>query len=1087
MNLLRTIIERLNQRIEVANIFDKQFGLCELNANGNDKAWVHYIGNGQAEVVTNFDAKNGTLFWAKRSKVTVNKTDAYKVSGCKQLYITSFPLTAYAIVRKSHLPCDSEDAQDWLASRIYKLASGTDPLFKQSIGVINYEVVPTGYINEIKTLTANYEWACVSVDVDVQVITSSEDGCYDTCATGDIPLPDLQPCVPCLTEVAVDGVTIIGNGTAGDPLIAVGGEGGAIAIEDEGVEVTPVATTLNFTGEGVTASLISAGVVEVNIAGGSGEVGTLQEVTDLGNSTTNDVEFIANAGLSFDNGAFFRKGTTDAGNGGAKGTAQICSISYELKWEAGRLYYMQQDGFTIRDVTHNFTIVPQVTDDSSKGFVVGSRWSLDDGTVYLCSDDTIGAAVWAVVTTSVSNLQDVTDVGNTTTNDLIVQGANDFIGQVSSQTISAYNSVTGAYAEMFVNTSGQLTLSDGTSAGILSVNNLSNANVQLEFPNKVTGNYTIATTADIPNTIVEDVTATAPIASSGGNTPDISISQAGAASDGYLSTADWNTFNGKFDVPTGTIADYLDGTGTPTLFPTIPSGTVTSVDLTMPAAFSVTGNPITTSGTLAVAAAGLSSQYIRGDGQLANFPTSSGGGSTLSYYLNGSVAQGTLGGVAFKQMSSTPVIGAGTDFTINADGYIQSFITDASVPNQLAIPAGNWNFEMYFSSSSAGGTPRFYIELYKLSAGTLTLIASSSANPEFITNGTQVDLYTTAVAVPSTVLLAADRLAIRVYVIHSSKTITLHTEDNNLCEVLTTFSTGLTALNGLTAQVQNLAVGTSGTDFAISSATDTHTFNLPTASAANRGALSSADWTTFNSKGNGTVTNVSGTSPIASSGGATPAISIADAAADGTTKGAAAFTANDFDAAAGVISIDYANGQAASASNKGFLTAANWTTFNNKTGSIYKDLNNQAAVVGTTANTKVVSQLVPANTFAVGDIIEIKCRFGKTISTGLTTLRMYINTADSLTVPAATLIATSITSAGANNYLGTERQVLIKSATVTQSINAASNLFSDLGNFNGVQTNSNIDWTVNQYIIFAIQNAVITDSTVISYFQIIKQ
>jgi hypothetical protein len=262
---------------------------------------------------------------------------------------------------------------------------------------------------------------------------------------------------------------------------------------------------------------------------------------------------------------------------------------------------------------------------------------------------------------------------------------------------------------------------------------------------------------------------------------------------------------------------------------------------------------------------------------------------------------------------------------------------------------------------------------------------------------------------------------------------------------------------------------------------------LPTASATNRGALSSADWITFNNKGNGTVTNVSGTSPIASSGGATPAISIADAAADGTTKGAAAFTANDFEAAAGVISIDYANGQAASASNKGFLTAANWTTFNNKTGSIYKDLNNQAALTGTTANTKVVSQLVPANTFAVGDIIEIKCRFGKTTSTGLTTLRIYINTADSLTVPAATLIATSTTSNTTNNYLGTERQVLIKSATVTQSVNAASSLFSDLGNFNGVQTNSNIDWTVNQYIIFAIQNAAIGDSTVISYFQIIKQ
>jgi hypothetical protein len=44
------------------------------------------------------------------------------------------------------------------------------------------------------------------------------------------------------------------------------------------------------------------------------------------------------------------------------------------------------------------------------------------------------------------------------------------------------------------------------------------------------------------------------------------------------------------------------------------------------------------------------------------------------------------------------------------------------------------------------------------------------------------------------------------------------------------------------------AAGTSGTDFGVAGATNTITYNLPTASATNRGALSSADWTTFNSK-----------------------------------------------------------------------------------------------------------------------------------------------------------------------------------------------------------------------------------------------
>jgi hypothetical protein len=51
------------------------------------------------------------------------------------------------------------------------------------------------------------------------------------------------------------------------------------------------------------------------------------------------------------------------------------------------------------------------------------------------------------------------------------------------------------------------------------------------------------------------------------------------------------------------------------------SGTVTSVALTAPAAFNVSGSPVTTSGTLALTAAGNASQYITGAGALQTFPT----------------------------------------------------------------------------------------------------------------------------------------------------------------------------------------------------------------------------------------------------------------------------------------------------------------------------------------------------------------------------------------------------------------------------------------------------------------------------------
>jgi len=444
-----------------------------------------------------------------------------------------------------------------------------------------------------------------------------------------------------------------------------------------------------------------------------------------------------------------------------------------------------------------------------------------------------------------------------------------------------------------------------------------------------------------------------PITTNG--TLTFNLPDASATSRGALTSADWTTFNSKTDC----------------------TGTVTSVQIGGGEGIVATGtNPITTSGTINLAvclnelttttdndcgtyfavvdSSGVQSKLCKSNINNSGFNNDAGYTSCGGTVTSVGLSAGT--GVS---VSGSPVTSSGTMTVTNTDrGSSQCIFKNIAVSGQTTIEADSNADTLTFAEGTGitittdASTDTVTIS-NEGADGTVTCI-------DFATNETGTD-----VAVSGVPITTSGTITLSIPEASATATGKLTATDWTSFNAKTTCTGTVTSIG--------LTTGTTGTDINVSGSPVTGsgdiTLNIPTASATNRGALSSADWTSFNAKTTctGTVTSVglttdeTGTdvavsgSPVTGSGDITISIPIASATNTGklsntdwttfNSKTDCTGTVTSVGAVVGTTGTDFNisgspvtgsgditfNLPTASATNRGALSSADWTAFNSKT------------------------------------------------------------------------------------------------------------------------------------------------------------